>query len=899
MDTGREGARASQLPVGTLTFFRSDVEGSMELARTLGSGYDDLDAEHHRIVREAIMQHHGQTVRTEGDAVFAVFVEAPAAAHAAVAVQRAMAAASWPDGNVLKVRIGLHAGAARRAGDDYGGFEVSRAARIADLGWGGQTILSEPARALIAEHMEDDWSVRDLGRHRLKGVIEPEHVYQLDAAGLGTEFPTLRGGAAATEHLPERLTSFIGRESELEGLSSLLGQTRLLTLTGPGGTGKTTLAIELARRHATGYADGAWFIDLQGVDDVDGVTSEIAHGVGLLDGSAGPAAGRLGPYVAERELLIVIDNFEQVIEAAETILDILRASPRSRVIVTSRRPLRLSGEQEYAVRPLATRGEAGKPSEAVRLFVDRARRMRHDLAPDADMAAIRDICGLVDGLPLAIELAAARVSSLPISGIRDRLAEHLPLPGSGPRDLPLRQRTVEATIAWSHDLLGPALRRLLARLSIFEETFELEQAEVVCRPDLGIDVLEGLIALVDHSLVHRLDDAVGGIRFGMLETIRGYAAAALEASGEQDLIRARHMVAYDVLVERDWPVLLPEEGVRLIDRVEVDDANVRAAVTTAIASGEVGIALRMVGLLWRAWLAIGRLTDGRRLIEAALALPGAEAESRERIMALDAAGGAAYWAGELSLANDCYEEQLSVAEHIDDPLGIGMASINLYFCRVFGGDPEGAERALAVARRVAGEHDFGSALTAVDIMQTVPVQLTAIADPVAGRSALEEWTMHFDSQEDPAYQPVALVQRAMLAAFDGNLPLAARTLAASVRGCLAQRAVADAALYLMPSPFYALSAGQPEFAATMQGVVAAAFERLGIAPPMDLGSVGVGDPTATLVEALGRDAYDAAHERGRRMSIVEAADYLDQVSEELPDSGDRHTRFSLGPRDTR
>ena len=476
------------LPEGTVTFLRSDIEGSMELVRSLGARYDELNAEHAAIVRGAIEGHGGDVVRTEGDAFFAAFGmrsgprtrPSPSSGRCRTTPgPRATRSGSGSDSTPES---------AHRAGDDYGGFEVNRAARIAALGWGGQIVLSDTARALIAADLPPDWAIRGLGRHRLKGVPEPEPLFQLDVPGLPTTFPPLRSGVERERPAP-RARDDADRPGWMTWRcsDSCSVETRLLTLTGPGGTGKTSLALELARRQAEDFEDGACLVDLQAVDDVDQVAAEIAHGVGLLDGPTGPAADRLEGYLADRALLLVIDNFEQVIGAAPVVGRVLAASPGSRAIVTSRRALRLRIEQEFAVRPLAVvPGQDGAAPEAERLFIERAQRVRPGLTFDAAaMADIGRICRLVDGLPLAIELCAARVGSLPVRVILERLQAHQPLPGSAPQDLPDRQRTLERTVAWSYDLLEPPLQRLYRRLAVFEESFDLAQARAGLRSGRG------------------------------------------------------------------------------------------------------------------------------------------------------------------------------------------------------------------------------------------------------------------------------------------------------------------------------------------------------------------------------------------------------------------------------
>ncbi|MBA2373078.1 MAG: adenylate/guanylate cyclase domain-containing protein, partial [Chloroflexi bacterium] len=382
-----------ELPTGTVTFLRTDVEGSMSLVHALGSAWDGVNATHLGMIRRAVDDHGGVTVRTEGDALFAAFPEARAAVAAAVDAQRALQAHAWPVEDGLRVRMGLHSGEAHLAGDDYGGFEVNRAARIANAGHGGQIVLSGSTRALVADALPVGVLCRDLGEHPLKDVPRPERLYQLDIPGLTATFPPLRTSRPELGNLPTRLTTFLGREVELGDLGRLLDAGRLVTLTGPGGIGKTSLGTELARAHAANYRDGAWFVALDGVAEPGLVMTAIARTIGLFDGPERAAADGLLSYAADRSMLIVLDNFEQLLDAGGDVVALLRASPGSRAIVTSRAPLRVAGEQEYPVRPLTGSGvpssdrppsEGASPDAAVGLFVDRARAVRPDWEPGAD-----------------------------------------------------------------------------------------------------------------------------------------------------------------------------------------------------------------------------------------------------------------------------------------------------------------------------------------------------------------------------------------------------------------------------------------------------------------------------------------------------------------------------------
>ncbi len=318
------------LPTGTVTFLRTDVEGSMALSRALGSRWDALNDRHLGLIRSAVDAAGGVVVRTEGDAVFAAFQEAGAGVRAAIDAQRAIADADWPADAQIRVRMGIHSGEAHLAGDDYGGFDVNRAARVAATGHGGQILLSGASQALVADALPDGVTLRDLGTYVLRDVPRPERLFQVDVPGLRTAFPALRAATPTIGDLPSRMTSFIGRGAELDELRALLGEQRLVTLTGPGGIGKTSLAVETARSVADRFADGAWFVPLAQVDDPSIVASVIARTIGLFDGPGRPGRDALGPYLSGRSVLLVLDNFERLLDASSDVADILRASPASR-----------------------------------------------------------------------------------------------------------------------------------------------------------------------------------------------------------------------------------------------------------------------------------------------------------------------------------------------------------------------------------------------------------------------------------------------------------------------------------------------------------------------------------------------------------------------------------------
>jgi len=874
------------LPTGTVTFLRSDIEGSMALVRALGARYDGANAEHAAIVRVAVAAHAGQVVRTEGDAFFVVFTDAGAAARAAIEVQREMAAHDWPEGHPLRLRIGLHTGVATRAGDDYGGFEVNRAARIAAAGRGGQVICSGTARALIAADPPEGAELLDLGWHRLKGIPEPERLFQLAAPGLERDFGPLRTGQGPDEHLPERTATFVGRERELAELGRLLARSRLITLLGPGGTGKTTLAVELARRHAGEHADGAWFVDLAGVVDPEPARAQAAHDLGLFDGPAGPAVDRLASYLGDRDLLIVVDNLEQLRAGDELVGELLRSSRSSRIIATSRTPLHLTVEQAFPLRPLDLDGGDQEQSEAVRLFVERARRVHPDLRVGAaDGKAIESICRLVDGLPLAIELCAARAAVLPVERIEERLRRHLPLPGSGPRDLPARQQTLEDTVAWSLELLDPPLQELFTRLGVFESSFELEQAEAVCATDDATDVLDGLVRLAEQSLLVRLDDAVGGVRFDMLETIRAVSRSRLQTTDEIDGLRFRHARAYLALAERFMAKHAEPTDATWLARLDADDDNLRDAVHWAIETGQVKLAHGLVGYLWRYWVHSGRLVLGRELAHAALTMAGADAPTEARAWALSAAGSLDYWSNDIEGATARYEAQLALALEVGSALAEADAWYNLMFVRRIFGDPVGAEEAGANTLRILGqlgEDRLIGDLAAHRLLIEAPM---ALADPTL-LTDLERRAAELARTEVAGSTPLiaqgALPNiRAIACLAAGDIPGAARHLAGALRTGLTWGRFGD----VITALGFIVAVGARHLdataIATVQGALEAAVERYGVSGPpwpRQLAPLVPEDPLAGVSDTLGRERFERARDEGRHMTLEQIVGFIEELS---------------------
>jgi predicted ATPase len=617
-----------QLPTGTVTFLFTDIEGSTRLLHELGDRYSDVLADHRRVIREAVALHGGVEVDTQGDACFVAFSRATDAAAAAAAAQEALA------GGVVRVRMGVHTGEPTVTEEGYVGMAVHHGARIMSAGHGGQIVMSQATRDLL----DPRFAVRDLGEHRLKDLSAPQRLYQLGAG----EFPPLK--TLHQTNLPIQATPLIGRERELEELAERLGEHRLVTLVGPGGTGKTRLALQAAAEAVESFEHGVWWVPLAPVTDPERVESAIAGAIG--------ADGPLPEHLRPQQALLLIDNFEQVVDGADRMAALLEAAPRVSVLVTSREPLRVQGEFRYPVDPL-------EEADAVALFVERALAVDPAFTPDD---AVAEICRRLDGLPLAVELAAARIGLLSPLDLLARLDRALPLLTGGARDAPERQRTLRATIEWSFELLADAEQRLFAELAVFPGSFTLEAAEAVCGADL-----DALQSLVDKSLVRRW----GSGRFGMLETIREFALERLDESPNADDVRRRHAdffleVAEDANLSAG--LLRPGEQQRL-DVAMLEQENMRAAVAWTITRGEIALGLRLAASLEQFWV-VNDPHEGMRWFSALLGHPAATSTPPDiRGHALRSYGSSAHIAGHPDQAEKLFEQSLSLFEQLEDEQG--------------------------------------------------------------------------------------------------------------------------------------------------------------------------------------------------------------------------------------
>jgi predicted ATPase/class 3 adenylate cyclase len=866
----------TELPTGTVTFLFTDIEGSTRLIQRLGERYPGLLDEHGRLMREAVTHEDGIVVSTEGDSFFVAFHSPGEAVRAATAAQRALAEQDWPDSSAVRVRMGIHTGEGTRGGENYVGLDVHRAARIAAAAHGGQILISSATRALVENSLPDGVTSRDLGDHRLRDIEQPERLYQLAVRDLPSDFPPPKTLDARPNNLPTRLTRFIGRAPEIMAVEDLLENTRLLTLTGPGGTGKTRLSLQVASELLPRFQDGAFFVDLSPITDPSLVPTSIADAVGAKEEPGRSVADTLKDHLRDKELLLVLDNFEQVTQAADVVLLLLNSAPRLKILVTSRIVLHLSGEQEYPVLPLALPDPDHLPDldtlsqfEAVALFIDRARAVKPDFEVTNENApAVAEICARLDGLPLAIELAAVRVKLLSPQSMVARLAQRLPLLTGGARDLPERQRTLRGAIEWSHDLLDEPKRQLFARLAVFMGGCTLEAAEAVCGADL--DVLDALASLVDESLLRRTETPDGEVRFGMLETIREFAAERLAQSGEEEDLGQRHAEWMMAFAEEAEPHLIGEDQVLWLGRAEQEHDNARTALQWALDHdrGETGI--RIAASLWRFWQQRGHLRAGRKWLDDLLALPSAAARTAARGKALGAAGSLAYWLNDKDATEARYRESVDIFREVGDRGGLADALYNLAFIPMLKRDLEEAQalfdqagvEAEAVGNRLLLAH-AKSFRAYADLMRGNPA---AAVEPLKESAAIIRELGHkFDLADN-------LGSLAGAYHMSGDFEAAHAAYRESME--LFREANNPTGMNMLLHWIAAMAADEGQFrrAVRLEAAYETTREEIGGGAPPELMTI-VRDPLEPARKALGAEEFEEALEEGRALGLEKAVAY--------------------------
>jgi predicted ATPase/class 3 adenylate cyclase len=743
-----EGAEA-ELPAGTVTFLLTDIEGSTRLWEAVPEAMEVALERHNRLLTDVIGGHGGVVVtsRGEGDSFFAVFPSAVSAVEAAGACQLRLGREAWPEGAVLRVRMGLHTGEARASGRDrVDHAPINRSARVKAAAHGGQVLVTKTTRDLIGGRLGGGFELKQLGEFRLRDLAEPELIYQLTHADLPASFPPIRTLAERTSNLPVPVSSFIGRDRELSEVRALVESSRLVTLTGAGGCGKTRLSLQLAAGLLDGSGDGVWLVELATVSDEAAVASAICHALGIACQPGRPALESLVDALAPQDVLIVLDNCEHLIGAcAKTADAVLRRCPRVQLVATSREPLGIGGETIYRVPPLSLPGPgdgglpAPGPSDAVALFIERAKEQGAGLSADEQTGPlIASICARLDGLPLAIELAAARLRSLSLTALADRLDQRFRLLTGGSRTALERQQTLRATVDWSYTLLHSAEQSLLRRLSVFTESFDLDAAEAVCGfGDVEAFDVTGLLgSLVDKSLV--VAELAGpGLRYRLLETIRQFAAERLVEPGETEAatVAAAHCARYLDVAEAAAPHLTgPGQG-RWLIRLDADHANLRhAAEYAADGSGGTTQVLRFGVALRRYWRARSRDEEALALLLPVLDRPDARADPELCGTALVTAALAARRV-DIAIARQLAEKAVKLGRQLDANrlLIESLTALSAICC--LAGEPERGlppgQEAVERARQLGDDVLLGESLAAYLLSDS-------IIDPAHARPLLTE-----------------------------------------------------------------------------------------------------------------------------------------------------------------
>ncbi len=708
------------------TYLFTDIEGSTGLWESAPERMSAALASHDTVARRCVTAHRGTYVKSTGDGMHAVFADPLDAVRAAVAMQLALADASATDGVALSVRSGLHAGVDTRRDNDFFGNAVNRAARVMSIAHGGQILLSQAVEKLIRERLPPEFSLQDLGAVRLRGLAQAEYVYQVVHPRLRQVFPPLRMLEATPNNLPQQLTSLIGRDDDIAAGKRLIDNDRMLTLLGIGGIGKSRLSLAIAADLLDSFADGVWFVELAPVTDARLVPQAIASVLGAREQQGRQMRDALVEFIRDRQLLLVLDNCEHLVQAcAQIARDLLEAGPKIKILTSSRERLNVRGEKIYMLEPLAVATpeqklttEAIAQLAAVQLFADRARAVNPDFAVTDDNAlAVVEICHRLDGIPLAIELAAARMRAMSVHSIAERLDDRFRLLRGGDRTALPRQQTLRALIDWSHDLLEAGQQMLFRRLAVFAGGFTLEAAEAIgeCTDIQESAVLEILTDLVEKSLV-RVDTERE--RYRMLETVREYAADRLEASGEDQSIRKRHLEHYLQFAEALQPRLTgPEQGYALA-RLDLDRENIAAAHAWCGKVGGGGEAdLRLVRAISRYCFMRGLLAMGLQLMLDALARPESQVRSLARCQALSGAGQFAIRMGREDESLRYLDESLAIARELGAKERIEMVLQPLAMLKLGRGETDNAlallEEALDMARGMGAKREVAAALSAL------------------------------------------------------------------------------------------------------------------------------------------------------------------------------------------
>jgi len=847
-------------PTGTVTFLFTDIEGSTQHLAELGSErYGALLEQHRSLLRDAFTRHEGYDFGGAGDSMFVAFGSAQQALRGAFDAQVALADHGWGETRPIRVRMGLHTAETVTVADDYVGIGVHRASRICDAGHGGQILLSHATHALLDGSLE--FAARDLGEHALKGLPGQQRLFQLLHPRLPSDFPALRTAGKAAPNLPPQATSTIGRDGDIRAISAMIADPRVhvLTLTGPGGSGKTRLAVQVAAATALEFVHGTYFVPLASTTDPALVLPAIAQALGVS-----AAAGQsLTAYLAGKSMLIVIDNLEQVIGASSELASLVARSPNVKLLATSREPLHLSGEQVYPVPPLpipAARHDMPLADLArcasVALFVERARSVRPEFELTAHNAhAVAEICRHLDGLPLAIELAAARSNVLSPDAIVKRMPQRLGMLAGSTRDVPARQQTIRNAIAWSYDLLDPAERELFAQLGVFPGDFSIESAELIC--DTSLDAIA---SLVDKSLVQRQ-----GERLGMLEIIRAFAVEKLAGTVLVEDIGNRHAAHFEALVADAETQRATDEKVAL-DRLEADHENLRAALDWLRTNAPARF-VTMAGSLAGLWHLHSHFGEGRAYLADALVMSPDADEARARLLC--SIGELAAWSGDLEATRASIDEAIPIWQASHRPREVSAALLDLGWGCFNAGEDVRARECMEESLRIAqsiGERSLINRARIGLLQMLVAVGELDQIEPMARQALAEAERQHDVRSEHFAHHFLA---DCPLIAGDAATAASRYRRALELAHALGERT--EMAIEIQGVAMAAAGTGDARRALMLGGAAAAELDALGI----DFS--GIRFWNALLVryfgiarKALGESESDAMWQAGRRMGFERA-----------------------------
>jgi predicted ATPase/class 3 adenylate cyclase len=930
-----EDTRMSAPPTGTITFLFTDIQGSTRLWEQHPQAMETALDRHNALVREAVEAHGGYVFKTVGDAFCTAFTVASDALAAAVATQRALFAEPWGETGRLRVRIALHTGTAGAHNGDYTGFTLSRVARILAAGHGDQILLSRVTEELLTDQMPSGVTLRDLGAHQLKDLSRPEYIFQVLAPDLPDRFPPLKTLERRASNLPAQMTPLIGRVQEAAAACALLRRpdVRLLNLIGPGGTGKTRLGLQVASDLLDEFESGIYFVGLTPISVPTLVASTIGQTLGLKEGSGQPMVESLKDFLRDKQLLLLLDNFEQVVDAAPLLAELLAAAPRLKMLITSRAVLHLSGEHAFPVPPLALPDSTSLQSTsadvvstlshytAVELFIQRAQAVKPDFqVTTGNAAAVAEICARLDGLPLAIELAAARVKLFPPQALLARLSSRLKLLVGGGQDRPARQQTLRSAIDWSYDLLDAAEQALFRRMGVFAGGGTVETAETVCA-ELSIEneelrnashdqillnsqfsILNLLESLVDKSLLRQEVGPEGEPRFTMLETIREYALERIDMCGEAEALRRQHAACFLSLAEQAEPELYGAEQRIWLERLEAEHDNLRAALAwglrteshpegtrprtdrspSSVANGQLQLTtdsgqrtelgLRLAAALWVFWWKHGYFSEGRVWLASALERAGAGAPAPARAKALHGAGSLALAQHDFTPAAELLEAGLALYQSLGDKRGCAWAISELGHLALYQGEDERAARRYAEGLALSRElGDTYNSAWALNHLGNVALRRGA---PDQARELLAQSLALFQALSHTAGVATVLNQLGRVALCAGDLAKARELFDESLAIFRELGQKRNIALSLVGLAVVASQEGQAEQAVRMFGAAERLLNDIGaVLEPADRAEYDRG--VAGVRTQLDPAAFAAVWEDGRALALEQAPEIGD------------------------